>query len=70
MPESYDIKCMSDGKINLYRRVCRGYSRKFYKVGFDEVTQKDKLLLIRHPDLEIERVFDNEEQYFNWIRQQ
>lgn len=70
MPESYDIHCMSDGTINLFRRVCRGHSRKFYKIGFDEVTQKDKLLLIRQPDLQLERVFQNKEEYLRWVREQ
>lgn len=70
MPESYDIQCMSDGKVNLFRRTHRGFSRKFYKTGTDPVTGKDTSILIRQPTLELVRVFDSEEEYLAWVKKQ
>ena len=62
MPESLDIQCFDDGTINLYRRVCRGFHRKFYKKSEEEVG------ILRHPDLELIAVLKSPEDLEEKVR--
>jgi hypothetical protein len=61
MPESFDIQCFDDNTINVYRRVCRGFSRKLRR------NEDGEVFIERTPDLELLGVAYSEHEFFEFL---
>ena len=61
MPESFDIQCFDDNTINVYRRVCRGFSRKLRR------NEDGEVYIHRTPDLELLGVASSEQEFLEFL---
>ena len=62
MPESLDIQCFSDNTINVYRRVCRGFTRDL------STNKQGELYIKRRPDLELLGVAQTEQEFSEFLK--